>query len=302
MKANINVSIIIVNYNTLHVLKPCIDSIVLHTKGISYEIIVVDNGSTDGSIEALSENKHILFIPTGKNLGFGTANNKGLEYARGQYIFFLNSDTLLKNNAIKMFYDFYKQFQGRIGALGCYLKDYQGNIIHSYGKFPKMRDDIQKLIWTPMLKSLHLFKLPDISYPEKWMKVDYVTGADLFISRKVLDECGSFHPAFFMYFEETEMEHRFMLHGYNNIVMHGPQIVHLEGESSKKEECSKFLRDTLRQQRSEYIYFRLTEPQWKYYIYRIIHPILRQSVWLNPNISITEKWKLFKQLFVIIQI
>jgi hypothetical protein len=298
----VKVSIIIVNYNTLHVIRPCIDSIVEQTKDISYEIIVVDNGSTDGSIEVLSEDKRVTLVPTGENLGFGKANNKGLKYVHGNYIFFLNSDTLLKNNVIKMLYDFAEQYQGLLGAVGCILEDRQGNRIHSYGHFPKMSNDFRILLWTPIQKGLHLYKEPIITYPDDWMKVDYVTGADLFVSRQVLDECGAFHPAFFMYFEESEMEHRFMLHGFDNILLNGPRIVHLEGEGGKEGNASKFLRDTLRQQKSEYIYFKLTEPRWKYYLYRIIHPFLRQTVWLNPNISWADKWKCVKQLYVRIKI
>lgn len=298
----INVSIIIVNYNTLHVLRPCLDSIVSQTKDISYEIIVVDNGSTDGSLEVLSDDKRVIFVPTGENLGFGKANNKGLEFAHGQYIFFLNSDTLLKNNAVKMLYDFAEQYPGKLGALGCILVDRQGNRIHSYGSFPKISDDFHKLLWNPILKELHLYKQPITHYPEDWMKVDYVTGADLFVHHKVLETCGSFHPAFFMYFEESEMEHRFCQHGYDNIIVNGPHIIHLEGEGGKDGKTSKFIRDTFRQQKSEYIYFKLTEPSWKYLLFRIVHPILRQTVWLNPNISFSDKWKCFKQLFVTIKL
>jgi GT2 family glycosyltransferase len=297
----INVSVIIVNYNTLHVLKPCIDSIVTHTTGISYEIIVVDNGSTDGTADALRGAPRVTLIPVGENLGFGRANNRGLEHANGEYIFFLNSDTLLRNNAIKMLYDFAKQYQGKLGALGCILENRQGNRIHSYGQFPKMSDDFRKLLWVPILKGLRLYHEPTIQYPDKWMKVDYVTGADLFVHRQVLEECEAFHPAFFMYVEETEMEHRFWQKGYDNVLLNGPRIIHLEGESSKASHTSKFISDTLRQQKSEYIYFKLTEPRWKYYLYRIIHPILRQTVWLNPNVSFKDKWTFVKQLFVTIK-
>ena len=134
------------------------------------------------------------------------------------------------------------------------------------------------------------------------MKVDYVTGADLFVSRQVLDTCGAFHPAFFMYYEESEMQHRFQLHGYDNILLNGPEIVHLEGEGGKAGKQSKFIRDTYRQERSLFIYFKLTEPRWKYYLYRIIHPVLRQTVWLNPNVSLHDKWTFVKQLFVSINI
>ena len=267
------VSIIIVNYNTLHVLRPCLDSIIEQTIGIDYEIIVVDNGSTDGSIEALSADSRITLISTGENLGFGRANNKGLEQAKGEYIFFLNSDTLLKNNAIKMLYDFAKQYQGKLGALGCVLENRQGNRIHSYGQFPKMGNDFQKFLWIPILKGLRLYHQPAIEYPEHWMKVDYVTGADLFVSR-----------------------------GYDNILLNGPEIVHLEGEGGKAGKQSKFIRDTYRQERSLFIYFKLTEPRWKYYLYRIIHPVLRQTVWLNPNVSLHDKWTFVKQLFVSIKL
>ena len=296
------VSVIIVNYNTLHVLRPCLDSIIEQTAGIDYEIIVVDNGSTDGSIEALSGDNRVILIPTGENLGFGRANNRGVEQAKGDYIFFLNSDTLLKNNAIKMLYDFAQQYQGKLGALGCILEDRQGNRIHSYGPFPKMGNDFHKFLWIPILKGLRLYHQPAIEYPEHWMKVDYVTGADLFVSRQVLDECGSFHPAFFMYYEESEMQHRFQLHGYDNILLNGPEIVHLEGEGGKAGKQSKFIRDTYRQERSLFIYFKLTEPRWKYYLYRIIHPVLRQTVWLNPNVSLHDKWAFVKQLFVSIKL
>lgn len=296
------VSVIIVNYNTLHVLLPCLDSIIEYTIGISFEIIVVDNGSTDGSAETLSKDERIRFIQAGSNLGFGKANNLGLTLASGEYIFFLNSDTLLRNNAIRIMYDFASQYKGKLGALGCILQNSQGARIHSYGKFPRMRDDLRKYILTPILKGMHLYHQPATVYPERWMKVDYVTGADLFVSHKVLEECGAFHPAFFMYYEESEMEHRFHSKGYDNVLMNGPVIIHLEGEGGKDGRSSRFLRDTIRQQKSEYIYYKLTEPRIKYYIYRMIHPVLRQTVWFNPNISMGDKWQLVKQLFVSINL
>ncbi len=297
-----DVSVIIVNYNTLHVLLPCIDSIVAHTKDISYEIIIVDNGSEDGSAEVLERDNRVKLIATGENLGFGKANNKGLEHAKGRFVFFLNSDTLLKNNAVKMLYDFACRYVGRLGALGCILEDSQGNRIHSFGRFPRMRDDFHKFLWVPVLKGLRLYREPLATYPEHWMKVDYVTGADLFVSRQVLDESGTFHPAFFMYFEETEMERRFMLHGYDNVLLNGPKIVHLEGEGGKDGKSSKFLRDTLRQQESEFIFFKLTKPRWKYFLYRIVHPIIRLTVWANPNITFSDKCKYYRQLFVAVKI
>lgn len=293
-----DVSVIILNYNTLHVLIPCIDSIVENTKDLRYEIIVADNGSTDNSCEVLARDNRIVFIPIGENLGFGRGNNAALKQAKGKYIFFLNSDTLLRNNAIKILFDFAEQYPGKLGALGGVLENTQGQPIHSYGRFPRMRDDFSKLLLTPLKKALRLYHPEPLKWPETWMKVEYVTGADLFVSRGVLDECGAFHPAFFMYCEEAEMQRRFMRKGYDNVLMSGPRIVHLEGESAKNGKSSQFLRDTLKQQKSEYIYFKLTEPAWKYRLYRLVHPVLRQTLWLNPNASLSDKWQLFKQLFV----
>lgn len=298
----IDVSIIIVNYNTLHVLLPCLDSIVQFTRKVSYEIIVIDNGSADGSKERLSNDSRLFFINSGANLGFGRANNLGLAKAKGKYVFFLNSDTLLKNNAIDMMYDFAESYTGRLGALGCILEDSNGCRIHSYGPFPKTTDAFRKLVSIPFLKAFRLYRQPEVKYPETFMPVDYITGADLFVSREVLAHCGAFHPAFFMYFEETEMELRFHRKGYDNILINGPRIVHLEGEGSKDGKTSKFLRDTLRQQKSEYIYFKLTESKSTYLAYRIIHLLLRQTMWFNPHASLADKWTLFKQLFVTIKV
>lgn len=297
-----DISIIIVNYNTLHLIRPCLESIATHTDGVSYEVIVVDNGSTDGSVELLSADPAIRFIALDKNLGFGKANNIGIENAKGDYLFFLNSDTLFVNNALKMLFNFAKEYKGRLGALGCVLENTDGQAIHSYGSFPAMHNDWQKLVWIPIKKALRIYKEPMPVYPDTWMTVDYVTGADILVNRHVIEECGCFHPAFFMYFEETELQHRFRQHAYDNVIVHGPRIIHLEGGGNNDGKTSKFLRDTYRQQKSEYIYFRLTEPRWKYLIYRIVHPILRQTIWLNPNVSLADKWTFVKQLFVRIKL
>ena len=96
-----DVSIIIVNYNTRDLLKDCLISIYKHTTEIDFEVIVSDNGSVDGSIEMLKQEfSQVVLIENNANLGFGTANNRGLAVARGKYIFYLNSDTILLNNAV----------------------------------------------------------------------------------------------------------------------------------------------------------------------------------------------------------
>ena len=90
-----DVSVIIVNYNTKNLTDDCIQSVINKTTGVDYEIILVDNASTDGSKEYFEKDNRIIYIYSDKNGGFGYGNNRGMEVARGKYFFLLNSDTIL---------------------------------------------------------------------------------------------------------------------------------------------------------------------------------------------------------------
>lgn len=103
---------VIINYNCLQTTSGCIDNIVEKTSGISYEIIVVDNASTDGSREFFCSDERVKYIYYEENLGFGRANNRGLEIASGRNILFLNPDTLLRNNAIEILSDYLDNLSG----------------------------------------------------------------------------------------------------------------------------------------------------------------------------------------------
>lgn len=134
----LDVSVIIINYNTLKMTDECICSVIEKTSGISYEIILVDNASTDGSKEFFSNDPRVTYIYNDENLGFGRANNRGIEIASGKYLLLLNSDTLLLNNAVRLFFNYFENYGDAqaIGALGCVLKDPCGNPVHSGGLFP----------------------------------------------------------------------------------------------------------------------------------------------------------------------
>jgi GT2 family glycosyltransferase len=134
-----DVSIIIVNYNTKELIHNCLASIYEQTKDISFEVIISDNGSTDGSVEMVkNEFPYVKLVANNENIGFGAANNRALKIANGKYIFYLNSDTVLLNNAVKIFFDYWENTEEKekIGALGTNLIDADGKIIHSWGMFP----------------------------------------------------------------------------------------------------------------------------------------------------------------------
>lgn len=268
-----DVSIIIVNYNTLQLTKDCLDSIFKHTKDLAFEVILVDNNSIDGSVDCFSKDKRLIFIEAGKNLGFGRANNLGLKQAKGKYIFFLNSDTLLVNNAVKEFYDFAESTTGKIGAIGCLLRDKAGNVIHSFSKFPSINWVFNSVIVAHIYqilfhKKYQLYDITNADVSQIAFCVDYVTGADLFVNRNVINECGAFDSDFFMYYEETEMQYRWTKRGYLSYIIKSPHIIHLEGGSQDKSnqfKIDKFIRSF----KSEKLYFYKIKSNLGYLIYRL---------------------------------
>lgn len=243
-----DVSIIIVNYNTKKLLSDCLDSIYKYTKDIDYEIIVSDNGSKDGSLEMLQEKfPQVKIIDNNANLGFGAANNRALEKASGKYIFYLNSDTVLLNNAVKIFFDYWEQNDTNniLGAIGANLLDEKNQIIHSAGYFRSIDKEIKdaltdmmrsyKLI-VPFLRHKKLGKNPPAT-EKKIGLVDYVTGADLFVKN---DEAAYFDEKYFLYYEESDMQKRMELAGKERRLIEGPLIQHLKGGSDTTRSPLKF--------------------------------------------------------------
>lgn len=238
-----DVSIIIVNYKTPKLCVDCIHSVFEKTYGLVYEIIIVDNNSCDNSIDILKKEfgSQIKIIKSNSNLGFGKANNLGAEGANGKYLFLLNSDTLLKNNAIKILYDFIDKNRD-VGIVGANLFDKNNKPTHSF-KFNQIDQEGLKVYG--LLKTVS-FKLK--RNPLEWEFNDsgnpleihgYITGADLMIKKSIFNEVGGFDKDFFMYFEESEMTYRVKQLGYKIFSVPDAQIIHLEGASTK----TKFFSD-----------------------------------------------------------
>lgn len=271
-----DVSVILVNYNTLHLTKECIDSIFEKTQGISFEIILVDNDSQDGSREQFSEDKRIIFIESGGNIGFGRANNLGVKKATGKYIFFLNTDTLLVNNAIKCFFDYCEEHShDKFGGIGCLLQDKEGNTIHSFARFPTLTSNLRDFLVAPIYKKLgktyQRYDTTDDDVTKDSFRVDYVTGADLFVSRELIDKCGAFDKDFFMYFEETEMQHRWTRNGNPSYIIKSPKIIHLEGGSVNKDHEQFSPRKFVMGIKSAKLYMKKTHGTIYNFAYRIVN-------------------------------
>ena len=224
--SSIDTSIILVNYKTPQLLEDCISSIYEKTFNLSFEIIVVDNNSNDGS-ERTIEDK---FLQSGENLGFGKANNIGIKIAQGDKILFLNSDTLLINNAIKILSEFLNN-NDKVCVCGGNLFDLEKKHVHSFNRsFPGVFVELDSIV-NFKLSSLLKKKTEGFNTSDRPIKVAYICGADMMVRRKVLEEVGGFDPDFFLYFEETELSFRISKKDYDIINVPEAEIIHLEGAS-----------------------------------------------------------------------
>ena len=226
---DILVSIIIVNYNTCPLTCACIDSIFQNVHSCKFEVILVDNASSDDSIIEIKRRyaSSVKLVASDYNLGFGRANNLGVKHAFGQYLFLLNSDTILRNDPFAYFFEFFHTREN-IGALGAYLKDGNGVYTKSGGNFYSMSKYL-------MMGAKRLFFVPsneEIPLSNDSCEVEYVIGADLFIRKELFEKIGMFNKHIFMYFEDVELCKRLHNAGYRSYLIPGPEIIHFVKSSS----------------------------------------------------------------------
>lgn len=242
----IDITIIIVNYHSANMVIDCINSIFEKTKDVTYEIIVVDNASGDNSVEKLQETfaDRISVIASEENLGFGRANNLGNVRARGEYIFLLNPDTILVNNAIKILRDSLAE-NPQYGVVGGNLYMPDMTPAPSYClRFDDLASEKKNASWRKLIGSKVREKLGfNKSLPfedafnrtEQALQVAYIFGADMMMKKALFDEVGGFDPDFFMYAEEEELTWRITQKGYQVMSIPEAKIIHLEGATTKNQ-------------------------------------------------------------------
>ncbi|MCF8053946.1 MAG: glycosyltransferase family 2 protein [Deltaproteobacteria bacterium] len=227
--ANMDISIIIVNWNTAELLRNCLDSITKTVHSIRYEIIVVDNASTDDSVAMLRESHpDIRVIENKENRGFGTANNQAMRVMSGKYALLLNSDTVLQENAVKELLTFMETQRDAAIACGQLLNE-DGSKQNSIASFPS--------IFTLLINMALVEFLFPRRYPSKrWhydtpLAIDYGIGACLMVRKQAIDEVGMFDERYFFYFEETDWALQMKRAGWKNYHVPTALIYHLRGQS-----------------------------------------------------------------------
>ncbi|WP_026884421.1 glycosyltransferase family 2 protein [Clostridium akagii] len=237
----INLSIIIVNWNAKDLLKDCLYSVYENTKELNYEIIIVDNNSSDGSCEMLKEKflhkSNFTLIENKDNKGFASANNQAIKIAKGTAVLLLNADTLINENVICKTYECLMGDK-KLGVVGCKVLNLDGTLQLACRRMaPRPKDAFFKLFGISRLfknnKNLTRYNLTNAPEDE-FLDVDSVSGCFLMIKREVIDKIGPLDETFFMYGEEMDWCMRTKKQGY--IVRYCPvgTIIHYKGQSSKK--------------------------------------------------------------------
>ncbi|HEY4695930.1 MAG TPA: glycosyltransferase family 2 protein [Candidatus Hydromicrobium sp.] len=232
-----DISIIIVNYNSLDFVKKCTSSIREHTdkNGITYEILVVDNDSNDGSVEYLKEqsreNDNFYLITNKKNLGFSRASNIGASRAKGQYLLFLNPDTRFIRGSLADLINFYdrKDKTRRVGIVGAKILNPDGSVQFSARSFPTLaRQFYESYFLYRIFRRSRIFG----SYFLSWWdygsqrEVDWLTGSFMFIRKDYFIRAGMFDEDYFMYSEDSDLCLRLHRKNFRNYYYPGFVIEH----------------------------------------------------------------------------
>lgn len=219
-------------------MEQCLYAVTAALQGIAGEVIVVDNGSTDGSRAYFEKGfPGVRFIFSEENLGFARANNLALKEAQGEYILFLNPDTIVAEDSFRKCLDFFGSKEDA-GALGVKMIDGNGRFLkESKRAFPDPKTSLYKLSGLtslfPRSKVFARYYLGHLG-EDAIHEVEVLAGAFMMVKRHVLDVTGGFDEDFFMYGEDIDLSYRIREAGFRNYYFPETVIIHFKGESTKK--------------------------------------------------------------------
>jgi GT2 family glycosyltransferase len=228
-------SILIVNWNTKDLLNACLESIFYYCRNIIFEVIVVDNHSSDGSRSMMQKKfPSVKVIDSGDNVGFARANNLGLQKTRGKYILFLNPDTRFIDCSLRSCLEAYSTLSGG-GFVGCRLLNSDFSFqqscfpFHKIVRFILANSGLHHLLPARIRRKMN-YRRQDFN---SIMEVDWMRGAFMFIGKDKLKKIGHFDERLFMYGEDVDICLRARKMGFHNYYYPSTQIIHHENQSGK---------------------------------------------------------------------
>ena len=238
MKTEIDISVIIVNYNVEYFLEQCLNSVFKSLNGLNGEVFVVDNDSIDGSVEMVKEKfPQVKLIANKHNVGFSKANNQALEKAEGRYCLLLNPDTVVEEDTFSKCVNFMDS-KPDAGGLGVRMIDGKGNFLpESKRGLPTPAVAFYKIFGIsklfPKSKKFGAYHLGYLDEHEI-NEIEVLSGAFMLMRKSALIKTGFLDEAFFMYGEDIDLSYRITKAGYKNYYFPKTQIIHYKGESTKK--------------------------------------------------------------------
>jgi GT2 family glycosyltransferase len=245
-KNEIDLSINIVNYNSKSVLTDCLRSVIDSQFVFKFEVIVIDNASSERIDDLRDKFCAVKFIFNKKNVGYAAANNVGIKNSVGRNILLLNPDTIVNKNSFQPMISYLDE-NSDAGLVGCKIFNKHGEIEHSTHSFPNLikefihANELIKLLigydskFVTYLKKIFRGKSLESYWEHNTIKeVDHVTGACMMVKRKAIDQVGLLDEAFFIYNEEVEWSFRMKKAGYKSIFLPDSNIIHLFGYSTKQ--------------------------------------------------------------------
>ena len=236
-KSNIDISIVIVNWNAKSLLRDCLKSIYETTKPFSIEILVIDNGSTDGSIKMIKSHfPHVKLIENENNLGFAKANNIGINKCRGKYVCLVNSDIVVRKRCFENLFNYMGEHLD-VGMSGPQLLNTDLTIQVSCKQFPSLWNNVSRTFFLHRLfPKSSLFGAEEMSYfnHKSILNVDALAGAFLMVRNDTLKHVGVLDEDFFIYSEDIDWCKRFSDNGWEIIFYPKANAIHHDGGSSKR--------------------------------------------------------------------
>jgi GT2 family glycosyltransferase len=221
-------SIILVCWNNKAYLDPCLKSLYETGMNNSFEVIVVDNGSTDGSQQMLAEKyQEVKIIQNIENVGLGKASNQGIEATSGRYVLLLNNDTIVNGQSFDAMVNFLDK-NPKAGAVGGKIFNPDGTVQSCYNYFSTFQEEF--LIAT-RLGELIRPGYPAVMSGEKIKSVDWISSACLMVSRSALDEVGLLDEGYFIYGDEADLQYRLKKAGWDIYYLPQATIIHYGGQS-----------------------------------------------------------------------
>jgi GT2 family glycosyltransferase len=225
----INISVIIVNWNAKNLLRDCLNSLYETVSDLVFEVVVVDNASSDGSVAMLeTEFSSVIRIVNKENKGFGAANNQAMAIMKGKYALLLNTDTVLMHEAVSKLWNFCEANDKAAIVCG-QLLNADGTKQNSVASFPSL---LTLAANTSLLEYLFPRRYPSKRYKHRSpIEVDSAIGACMMIRKKALDEAGVFDERYFFFFEETDLAYTMRLQGWKIYQVPDAFVYHLQGQS-----------------------------------------------------------------------